>query len=129
MGILKVLYMYLLWHLTQNISEYRGSYPPMRWIFLGLNRGFCLVGLTVMYFIESTLQIDLLWTWFCFFCQEKTRQYEEERDKYKSEKNEWRRRNFDEVETVRQDLIKMTNKVANLQDEVKAKDDLNLQLR
>ncbi|XP_053375093.1 trichohyalin-like isoform X6 [Mercenaria mercenaria] len=60
---------------------------------------------------------------------EKTRHYEEEREKYKSEKNELRKRNLDEVETMRQDLIRMTNKVASLQDEVRAKEELHLQLR
>ncbi|KAL4223887.1 hypothetical protein ACF0H5_017350 [Mactra antiquata] len=61
--------------------------------------------------------------------QEKTRQYEEERNKLKAEKNEWRKRSYDEADTLRQDLIRMTNRVAGLQDEVKAKEDLNLQLR
>ncbi|XP_060599796.1 tropomyosin-like isoform X1 [Ruditapes philippinarum] len=61
--------------------------------------------------------------------EEKTRHYEEEREKYKTEKSELRKRNLDEMETMRQDLIRMTNKVAGLQDEVRAKEELHLQLR
>lgn len=61
--------------------------------------------------------------------QEKTRQYEEERDKYRKEKNDWRKRSHDDLETARQDLVRMTNKVAALQDELRAKDNINHQLR
>jgi hypothetical protein len=70
-------------------------------------------------------KIESFWVFF----QEKTRHYEEEREKYKTEKSELRKRNLDEVETMRQDLIRMTNKVAGLQDEVRAKEELHLQLR
>lgn len=61
--------------------------------------------------------------------QEKTRQYEEERNKLKAEKNEWRKRSYDEVDAIRQDLIRMTNKVAGLQDDVKNKEEQNFVLR
>lgn len=61
--------------------------------------------------------------------QEKTRQYEEERDKYRKEKNDWRKRSHDDLETARQDLVRMTNKVAALQDELRTKDNINHQLR
>ncbi|XP_052256598.1 myosin heavy chain, cardiac muscle isoform-like isoform X2 [Dreissena polymorpha] len=61
--------------------------------------------------------------------QEKTRQYEEERDKYRKDKSDWRKRSTDDVELVRQELVKMTNRVAALQEEVQNKDEINHQLR
>ena len=65
----------------------------------------------------------------CSFTQEKTRQYEEEKDKVRSSRQEFKKRNDEEVEVIRQDLVQMSNKVARLQDELREKDELNLQLR
>ncbi|WAR03999.1 LAMA2-like protein [Mya arenaria] len=61
--------------------------------------------------------------------QEKTRQYEEERDSHRREKADWRQRDMEDLDTARNDLVKMTGRVAALQDEVRARDDLNNQLR
>ena len=63
-----------------------------------------------------------------YYLQEKTRQYEEEKEKVRSGRQE-RRRNDEEVEEIRQDLAKMTNKVTMLQDQLREKEELNLQLR
>ncbi|XP_052800431.1 golgin subfamily A member 4-like isoform X5 [Mya arenaria] len=60
---------------------------------------------------------------------EKTRQYEEERDSHRREKADWRQRDMEDLDTARNDLVKMTGRVAALQDEVRARDDLNNQLR
>ena len=62
------------------------------------------------------------------FFQEKSRQYEEEKDKVRSSRQE-RKRNDEEVEAIRQDLAQMTNKVTMLQDQLREKEELNLQLR
>ena len=61
--------------------------------------------------------------------QEKTRQYEEERDAHRREKAEWRRRTVEDSGEIRQDLANMTARVTSLQEEVRKRDDLNHQLR
>ena len=81
------------------------------------------------YFFEYYFISSYYLTTQYYAFQEKIRQYEEERDKYRKEKSDWRQRNHDDVETARQDLIRMTNKVTALQDEIRAKDGINHQLR
>ena len=68
-------------------------------------------------------------TQLLFLLQEKTRQYEEEKDRVRSSRQEMKKRTDEEVDVIRQDLVHMSNKVSRLQDELREKEELNLQLR
>lgn len=61
--------------------------------------------------------------------QEKTRLYEDERDKNQKERHDLRTKCNNEVEAMRKDMVKMANKLTTIQDELQAKDNLNSQLR
>ena len=85
---------------------------------------------TVIFGLKKQLQAVLFFIQLSLsYLQEKTRLYEEERDKNQKERQDFRKKSGEEVEGMRKDLVKMANKLATMQDELRTKDEINGQLR